>query len=69
VRQAGYAVEHSHSVFPLPPEDEARHRVRTFHNALAALQYPVAAAYRVTRRFHGALAPIGKIRFLTARKI
>jgi hypothetical protein len=66
--QAGLCIEHQHTVFPLPPEDEARHRVRSFHNALAALQYPVAGLYRVTRPLHGALLPAGKIRFLTLRK-
>ena len=66
--QSGFRAEHAHSVFPLPPEDEARHRVRSFKNAAALLQYPVAGAYRVTRPLHGALAPAGKIRFLTWRK-
>ena len=54
-------------MFPLPPEDEARHRVRLFKNAAALLQYPVAGAYRL-RPPHGALAPAGKICFLTWRK-
>jgi nitroreductase len=67
-RAAGFRIEHEHRVFPLPPEDEARHRVRTFHNAVSALQYPIAAAYRVTRPLHPALRPLGKIRFLTLRK-
>jgi tRNA (cmo5U34)-methyltransferase len=67
-RRAGFQVEHTHSVFPLPPEDEARHRVRTFHNAAATLQYPVAALYRGTRPLHNVLEPIGKIRFVTLRK-
>jgi hypothetical protein len=67
-QRAGFRVEHTHAVFPLPPEDEARHRVRSFHNAAAALQYPVAALYRVTRPLHGLLAPAGKIRFVTLRK-
>ena len=67
-RETGFAVEHTHSVFPLPPEDEAKHRVRSFHNALSALQIPVAAAYKVTEPLHGALAPLGKIRFLALRK-
>ena len=53
---------------PPPPEDEARHRVRSFKNAATLLQYPVAGAYRVSRPLHGALAPAGKIRFLTWRK-
>ncbi|HEX2036591.1 MAG TPA: nitroreductase family protein [Chloroflexota bacterium] len=67
LRQAGFSIEHTHTIFPLPPEDEARFRVRAFHNAAAALQYPVAAAYRLTRPVHAALAPLGKIRLLTAR--
>lgn len=68
LNDAGFAVEHTHSVFPLPPEDEARHRVRSFHNALSALQYPIAAAYRLTQPLHTLLSPLGKIRFVTARK-
>ncbi len=67
-RGAGFRIEHEHRVFPLPPEDEARHRVRTFHNAVSALQYPIAAAYRVTHPLHAALRPAGKLRFLTLRK-
>jgi nitroreductase/SAM-dependent methyltransferase len=67
-RAAGFGVEHTHSVFPLPPEDEARHRVRSFHNVLGGLQYPIGAAYRLTAPLHRALAPLGKIRFLTLRK-
>jgi SAM-dependent methyltransferase len=66
--QSGFRAEHAHSVFPLPPEDEARHRVRSFKNVAALLQYPVAGAYRISRPLHGALAPAGKIRFLTWRK-
>jgi nitroreductase/ubiquinone/menaquinone biosynthesis C-methylase UbiE len=65
---AGFRIEHAHSVFPLPPEDEARHRVRSFKSAVSLLQYPVAGAYRVTRPLHGALGPAGKIRLLTLRK-
>ncbi|MGH2367799.1 MAG: class I SAM-dependent methyltransferase, partial [Chloroflexota bacterium] len=68
IGDAGFRIEHTHHVFPLPPADEARHRVRSFHNALSSLQYPVAGAYRLTRPLHGALAPLGKIRFLTLRK-
>jgi nitroreductase/SAM-dependent methyltransferase len=67
-RGAGFRIEHTHSVFPLPPEDEAKHRVRTFHNAASGLQYPVAALYKATAPLHGALGPLGKIRFLTLRK-
>jgi nitroreductase len=67
-RRAGFEIEHAHAVFPLPPEDEARHRVRSFHNAMSAVQYPVAAAYRLTKPLHPALAPLGKIRILTLRK-
>ena len=67
-RGAGFRLEHEHRVFPLPPEDEARHRVRTFHNAASALQYPIAAAYRVTQPLHKALHSAGKLRFLTLRK-
>jgi nitroreductase/SAM-dependent methyltransferase len=66
--QAGFRKEHEHRIFPLPPEDEAKHRVRTFHNAVSALQYPVAAAYRATRPLHPAIKGLGKIRFLTLRK-
>ena len=67
-RKAGFRIEHAHAVFPVPPEDEARHRVRSFHNALSSLQFPMAALYQLTRPAHRALAPIGKIRFLTLRK-
>jgi SAM-dependent methyltransferase len=67
-RGAGFTVEHEHRVFPLPPEDEAKHRVRTFHNAVSYLQYPVAAAYRISRPLHGAIAGLGKLRFVTLRK-
>jgi hypothetical protein len=42
--------------------------VRTFKNALSNLQYPIAAAYRLTQPLHEPLAPLGKIRFLTLRK-
>jgi ubiquinone/menaquinone biosynthesis C-methylase UbiE len=66
--RCGLRREHEHTAFPLPPEDEARYRVRSFHNALAALQYPVAGFYRVTQPIHGAMLPAGKIRFLTLRK-
>jgi nitroreductase/SAM-dependent methyltransferase len=65
---AGFDVEHVHSVFPLPPEDESKHRVRSFKNAVSLLQYPVAGAYRLSRPLHGVLKPAGKIRFLTLRK-
>ncbi len=65
---SGFVVEHRHSVFPLPPADEARHRVRSFHNAVTVLQYPVGALSRISRPLHGALVPAGKIRFLTLRK-
>ncbi len=68
VTAAGFAIEHQHSVFPLPPEDEARHRVRSFHNAAAVLHYPVAALSRLSQPLHQLLAPAGKIRFLTLRK-
>lgn len=64
----GFTVHHTHSLFPLPPEDEARHRVRTFHNRLPALQYPIAGFYRLTRPLHGLLKPLSKIRFVTYRK-
>ena len=66
--RAGFRIEHEHRVFPLPPEDEAKHRVRTFHNAVSALQYPISAAYRVTRPLHPTIKSLGKIRFLTLRK-
>ena len=65
---AGFRVEHEHRAFPLPAEDEAKHRVRAFNNWVSKLQHPVAAAYRVTEPLHGALRPLGKIRFLTLRK-
>jgi nitroreductase/SAM-dependent methyltransferase len=68
VRNAGFTIEHEHRTFPLPPEDEARHRVRTFHNAASSLQYPLAAAYRITRPLHAAIRPLGKLRFVTLRK-
>ena len=68
VRDAGFTVEHTHRALPLPPPDEAQHRVRSFHNALSALQYPVAATYRVTQPLHQRLGRLGKIRFLTLRK-
>jgi nitroreductase/SAM-dependent methyltransferase len=68
VGQAGFRVEHQHSLFPLPPEDEAKHRVRTFHNAVSALQYPMAAAYQLSRPLHGVLGALGKVRLVTARK-
>jgi hypothetical protein len=67
-RRAGFQIEHTHAIFPLPPEDEARHRVRSFHNAASALQYPVAVLYRVTRPLHTLLEPVGKIRFVMLRK-
>jgi hypothetical protein len=67
-RRAGFRVEHEHRAFPLPPEDEAKHRVRTFHNAVSYLQYPVAAAYRVSRPLHRAIGDLGKLRFVTLRK-
>jgi nitroreductase/SAM-dependent methyltransferase len=67
-RGAGFTIEHEHRAFPLPPEDEARHRVRTFHNAVSSLQYPLAAAYRLSRPLHGAIRPLGKLRFVTLRK-
>jgi nitroreductase/ubiquinone/menaquinone biosynthesis C-methylase UbiE len=67
-RQAGFRVEHEHRTFPLPPEDEAKHRVRTFHNAASSLQHPIAAAYRITRPLHGVMRDLGKLRFLTLRK-
>lgn len=67
-RGAGFTVEHEHRAFPLPPEDEAKHRVRTFHNAVSYLQYPVAAAYRLSRPLHGAIEDLGKLRFVTLRK-
>jgi nitroreductase len=66
--QSGFRVEHQHTIFPLPPEDEARHRVRSFKNAVSLLQYPVAGAYRLTQPLHGVLSPAGKLRFLTLRK-
>jgi nitroreductase/SAM-dependent methyltransferase len=68
VQGAGFRQDHEHRAFPLPPEDEARHRVRTFHNAASSLQYPLAAAYRVTRPAHKLIGGLGKIRFLTLRK-
>ncbi|HEV2125419.1 MAG TPA: nitroreductase family protein [Chloroflexota bacterium] len=68
VQRAGLQIEHQHTAFPLPPEDEARHRVRTFHNAVSLAQYPVAAAYRLSRPLHGALSGLGKVRFISARK-
>ena len=67
-QRTGFQVEHTHLVFPLPPEDEAKHRVRTFHNALSSLQYPLAAIYRATKPLHRALEPLGKVRFVTLRK-
>ncbi len=65
---AGFRIEHRHAVFPWPPEDEARYRVRSFHNVASLLQYPVAALSRAIKPVEGALAPLGKIRFLTLRK-
>ncbi len=66
-RRAGFRVEHDYSVFPFPPEDEAKHRVRALKR-LAPLQYPMATFYKATRPFHGALEPVGKLRFVTLRK-
>jgi nitroreductase/SAM-dependent methyltransferase len=66
-RRTGFKIEHAHSVFPLPPEDEARHRVRALRR-LAPLQHPVAAFNKATRPLHGVLQPLGKLRFVTLRK-
>ncbi len=64
----GFRRERGASHFPLPPEDEARHRVRALRPPLAYAQYPVQALYTLTRPLHRLLEPWSKLQLAVYRK-
>ena len=61
VATTGFRLERKAARFPLPPEDEARHRVRALRPPLSFAQYPVQAIYRLTKPFHAMLTPWSKV--------
>jgi len=67
-RQAGLVVLEQRGLFPLPPEDEARFRVRSLRRPLDRLAEPVRLAYRLTRPLHGLLGRFGKVSLLRLRR-
>ncbi len=64
----GFRRERGASHFPLPPEDEARHRVRALRPPLAYAQYPVQTLYSLTRPLHRLLEPWSKLQLAVYRK-
>lgn len=64
----GFRRERGARHFPLPPEDEARHRVRALRPPLAYAQYPVQMLYSLTRPLHRLLEPWSKLQLAVYRK-
>jgi nitroreductase/SAM-dependent methyltransferase len=64
----GFRRERGASHFPLPPEDEARHRVRALRPPLSYAQYPVQTLYSLTRPLHRLLEPWSKLQLAVYRK-
>jgi nitroreductase/SAM-dependent methyltransferase len=68
LHEAGFRIEHRHRVFPLPPPDEARHRVRALPGRMAPVARLLGWVYDRTQPMHWVMAPLARIRFLTAVK-
>ena len=68
LHEAGFRIEHRHGVFPLPPPDEARHRVRALSKRMAPVADVLGLVYDLSRSLHWLLTPFNRIRFLTAVK-
>jgi len=68
VHEAGFRIEHRHGAFPMPPPDEARHRVRALSRRIVPLARWLGLVHDLSRPLHSVLAPFNRIRFLTAVK-
>ncbi len=68
VHEAGFRIEHRHGAFPMPPPDEARHRVRALSRRMVPLARWLGLVHDLSRPLHSVLAPFNRIRFLTAVK-
>ncbi len=66
--ESGFRIEHRHGAFPLPPPDEAKHRVRALPRAVAPLAGPLGRLYQLTAPLHRFLRPFARVRFITAVK-
>ncbi|MAG37171.1 MAG: hypothetical protein CL878_13135 [Dehalococcoidia bacterium] len=64
----GFRRERGARHFPLPPEDEARHRVRALRPPLSYAQYAMHALYSLTRPLHRLLGPWSKLQLAVYRR-
>ncbi|NBT93832.1 MAG: hypothetical protein EBT47_02195, partial [Chloroflexi bacterium] len=62
--ESGFRIEHRHGAFPLPPPDEAKHRVRALPRAVAPLAGPLGRLYELTAPLHRFLRPFARVRFI-----
>ena len=68
LHEAGFRIEHRHGNFPLPPPDEAHHRVRALPRWVAPVARWLAALHDKTRPLHRFLGPFDRVRLVTAAK-
>lgn len=68
LREAGFRITHRHGAFPLPPPDEARHRVRAMSRRVAPVARWLGLAYDLTRPLHRFLKPLDRVRFVAVEK-